>query len=126
MFSRELRTVPVESIPDEYRYIIHPCIPRGSRKKNPVVTLGNLLEGSNPLSRSNQPLLVKHEKCILYVLVLFDVVPAIDGKDTVDSSVLLLSQEDVRSLPLPIFRVTFLCGRDDINILMSVLELIVS
>src|SRR5436190_158954 len=110
----ELSTVLVESVSNEHRDIIHPCVPRGSTKKYPVVVLSDLLESANPGSRTNKPLLIKYEEGTFYVLVLLDVVPAVNGKQTVESSVLRLSNTNTGGLSFPIFRVALLCGRDHI------------
>src|SRR4051812_48350306 len=79
MLSLELRSVLVEAIGDEDWNIIHPGVARSSAQEDPVVVRSDLQKCLHPVAASYQPLLVEDEECILYVLVLVNVVPAVDG-----------------------------------------------
>src|SRR4051794_8553153 len=125
MLSYEISSRSVEAVSDKYRYVIHPCVPRCSTKKNPMISLGDFKKSANPGSTSNQPLFVEYEKSIFYVFVLLDVVPAINGKHAVKRSVLRLTDTYSCRLSFPVHAVALLGRCDDINISVPLLELVV-
>src|SRR5699024_383855 len=78
VFSGELSFIFIETVGDENRNIIRPRVSWSRTEQYPVVFACDIKKGFNPGSRPNYTLLIKYKECSMHVLILFDVVPAVD------------------------------------------------
>src|SRR5690349_23659704 len=115
--SLELRTISIESVGDEHRNVIHPSIAWSGGEKDPPVSSSDSQEFGNPLTTTDNSLLVEDEERPTNGGILSNVIPRIDRENTRDSRPRNSSHGSLGKLPLPIARVSLLGCRDDVDIL---------
>src|SRR4051794_2734967 len=59
MFADELGFVLVEAVGDEDRYVVHPGVTRGCAEQDPLIRLGDLEKGLDPLTTADKALLIE-------------------------------------------------------------------
>ena len=77
MLVLEFGNVTIETIRNEHRRIVKPCISRRSTQQDPLIRPCDLIECLHPRPRPHKTLLIEDKERISDICILLDVVPAV-------------------------------------------------
>ena len=117
VFSREFRFVFIESICYKHRNVVAPSVSRRCGQQNPIVFSRNIKEGFHPGPRPNDTLFIEYKERSVDVLILLNVIPAIDNNLVIVYRYFWIrSHQKWGQFVFPFFCVSLSCSCDDIQI----------